>query len=479
MVFNSVAYAIFFPIVAIIYLCLGTGAGNLWLLVSSYFFYMSADIRYGAILFGASLVTYISTNILEKAANDALLRKITAAMAVSIELLLLFFFKYFGFFNEVTGNHFEVSFLLPVGISFYVFQAVGYIIDVYRGDIRAEKNFVQAMLFTAFFPGILSGPISRAGELIPQFKVRHRFDYANVREGLVRMGWGLFMKLVIASRLSIVANLVYDNHTEANPVQLILGTFAYALQIYCDFASYSELAIGSAQCMGFKLRENFFQPFFATSSAELWRRWHMSLMSWFKDYLYIPLGGSRKGRLRKYINILIVFTLSGLWHGAAWTYVLWGFLSGLFQVTGEVLKKYRERIVELWPLKGRLAGLLHHGIKVFLTVFFFNVSLVFFRAKSISQAAEILKAVFTGFSFSDIARTNVFELGLGYINLGILAFSLLILFVVDLARERGREPQKLLTGLSPALRWAAYYGMILMILLSTNIGAQRFIYFQF
>ena len=289
------------------------------------------------------------------------------------------------------------------------------------------------------------------------------------------MGWGLFMKLVIASRLSIVANLVYDNHTEANPVQLILGTFAYALQIYCDFASYSELAIGSAQCMGFKLRDNFFQPFFATSSAELWRRWHMSLMSWFKDYLYIPLGGSRKGRLRKYVNILIVFTLSGLWHGAAWTYVLWGFLSGLFQVTGEILKKYRERIVELWPLKGRLAGLLHHGIKVLLTVFFFNVSLVFFRAKSISQAAEILKAVFTGFSFSDITKTNVFELGLGYINLGILAFSLLILFVVDLARERGREPQKLLTGLSPALRWAAYYGMILMILLSTNIGAQRFI----
>ena len=479
MIFNSVAYAIFFPIVSIVYLCLGTGAGNLWLLLSSYFFYMSADVRYGGILFGASLVSYISTNILEKTDENALQRKITVVTAVSLEFILLFFFKYFGFFNEMTGNYFEVSFLLPVGISFYVFQAVGYIIDVYRGDIGAEKNFVRAMLFTAFFPGLLSGPISRAGELLPQFKVRHKFDYANVREGLLRMGWGLFLKLVIASRLSIVANLVYDNHTEANPLQLILGTFAYALQIYCDFASYSELAIGSAQCMGFKLRENFFQPFFAASSAELWRRWHMSLMSWFKDYLYIPLGGSRKGKIRKYVNILIVFTLSGLWHGAAWTYVLWGFLSGLFQVMGEVLKKYRERVMELVPFKGGLAGLLHHGIQVFLTVLFFNITLVFFRAKSISQAVDILKTVFTGFSLGDFAKTNLFEMGLGYINLGILLFSLLILFAVDFMRERGREPQKLLTGLNPALRWGAYYGMILMILLSTNIGAQRFIYFQF
>ena len=479
MIFNSVAYAIFFPIVAVIYLCLGTGEGNLWLLLSSYFFYMRADIRYGAILFGASLVTYLSTNILDKVEGNALLRKITVVIAIVIELSMLFFFKYFDFFNEITGNCFEINFLLPVGISFYVFQAVGYIIDVYRREIKAEKNFIQAMLFISFFPGLLSGPISRAGELIPQFKVKHRFDYANVREGLIRMGWGLFMKLVIASRLSIVVNLVYGNHTEANAVQLILGTIAYSMQIYCDFASYSELAIGSAQCMGFKLRENFFQPFFATSSADLWRRWHMSLMSWFKDYLYIPLGGGRKGKIRKYLNILIVFTLSGLWHGAAWTYVLWGFFSGLFQVIGEIMKKYRDYVIEHSPFRGRAGRILHRGGKMLITLFFFNIGVVLFRSESLSQAGEIFKTVFTTFSFADFANTNIFEMGLGTLNLGVLVFSLLILFAVDYIRERVGPPHRVLIASKPAVRWAVYYGLILMILLSTNIGAQSFIYFQF
>ena len=479
MIFNSVAYAIFFPIVAIVYLCLGVGAGNLWLLLSGYFFYMSADVRYGAILFGVSSVAYLSTNILGKMEKNAPMRKITVVITIAIELSLLFFFKYFDFFNEITGNVFEVRFLLPVGVSFYIFQAVGYIIDVYRGDIEAEKNFVRAMLFVSFFPGLLSGPISRARELLPQFKVRHKFDYANVREGLIRMGWGLFMKLVIASRLSILVNLVFDNHASANAVQLIIGALAFGLQIYCDFASYTELAIGSAQCMGFKLRENFFQPFFATSSADLWRRWHMSLMSWFKDYLYIPLGGSRKGKARKYINILIVFTLSGLWHGAAWTYVLWGFFSGLFQVLGEMLKKTRDSIIERSPFKGRAARILHHGAKIFITLFFFNITAVLFRADSISQAWDILKTVFTTFSFSDFANTNIFDMGLGTINMCIAVFALLILFAVDLTRELGKEPRKLLINSKRAVRWTVYYGMILMILLSTNIGSQSFIYFQF
>ena len=479
MVFNSVAYAIFFPVVSIIYLCLGTGAGNIWLLICSYFFYMSADIRYGAILFGASLVTFISTNILDRQGENALPRKVTCVIAVAIELSLLFFFKYFDFFNEMTGSRLNVSFLLPVGISFYVFQAVGYIVDVYRGEAAAERNFVRAMLFVSFFPGLLSGPISRAGELIPQFKEKHVFDYARVREGLIRMGWGLFLKLVIAARLSIVADLVYGNYRDANAFQLILGTLAYAFQIYCDFASYSEIAIGSAQCMGFTLRENFFQPFFGTSSADLWRRWHMSLMSWFKDYLYIPLGGSRKGKLRKYINILIVFTVSGLWHGAAWTYVLWGFFSGLFQVTGELLKGIRGRIMEASPFKGRLPHICHHAAQVLITLSIFNITLVFFRAESISQAWEILKTIFTTFSLGDIANTNIFKLGLGTQNLAILLFALMILLVVDIIRERGRQPQKVLIASKAAVRWGLYDGMVVMILMSTNIGAQSFIYFQF
>ncbi len=479
MVFNSVAYAIFFPIVSIVYLCLGTGAGNLWLLITSYIFYMSADFRYGGILFGASLVSYLVTNILGKLRENALQRKITCAIGVALELALLFFFKYIGFFGEITGVTVGFEILLPVGISFYVFQATGYIIDVYRGDFEPERNFVRAMLFTSFFPGLLSGPISRAGELLPQFKEKHSFKYDRVREGLIRMGWGLFLKIVLASRLSIVADLVYSNYNEANAWQLILGTFAYALQIYCDFASYSEIAIGSAECMGFTLRENFRQPFFAVSCAELWRRWHMSLMTWFKDYLYIPLGGSRKGRLRKYLNILIVFTLSGLWHGAAWTYVLWGFISGVFQVAGEALKGTREKVISAVPLKGGVFGRLHHVLRVFITFLLFNAALVFFRAESIEQAGRILKTIFTGFSPSQIVSTNLFEMGLGVYNLAVLVLALAVLFAADMIREKIKAPEKLIVSVKRPLRWGIYYFVVIMILLSTNIGAKSFIYFKF
>lgn len=479
MVFNSVAYAIFFPIVAIVYLCLGVAAGNVWLLLSSYFFYMSADVRYGAILFGASLVTYFVTNILGNIPKNAPPRRIILIIGVIIELSLLFFFKYFDFFNEITGVFFEISFLLPVGISFYIFQAVGYIIDVYREDVEPERNFIRAMLYISFFPGLLSGPISRAGELMPQFRHKHKFEYGRVREGLIRMSWGLFLKIVIASRLSIVADLVYDHYNEANALQLIIGTVAYALQIYCDFSSYSELAIGSAECMGFTLRENFSQPFFAVSCAELWRRWHMSLMTWFKDYLYIPLGGSRKGRARKLLNVLIVFTVSGLWHGAAWTYVLWGFISGLFQVMGELLKGMRERVVKASPFKGRAAAVCHHAAKIVITFALFNIALVFFRAESISQAMDIFGTIFTKFGLNDFANTNVFQLGLGVYNFVVLIFALGMLLVVDIIRETRERPEKAVVELARPVRWGVYYLVVVMILLSTNIGAQSFIYFKF
>lgn len=486
MLFNSMQFAIFFPIAVLLYFAIPHRFRYIWLLVTSYFYYMCWNPKYALLLGVSTLITYISGLLIGRESATVRTQKWIVAISFISNLSILFFFKYFDFlFDSVAAfcNSMGISYqrptfdvLLPVGISFYIFQALSYTMDVYRKDIKPEKNFLKYALFVSFFPQLVAGPIERSKNLLEQFDEVHTFEYDRVRCGLIRMLWGFFLKLVIAGRLSIVVDMIYGNYADCTGYQLVLGTFAFAFQIYCDFASYSEIAIGSAEVMGFRLMENFRQPFFATSCHDLWQRWHISLNSWFRDYLYFPLGGSRVPKWHKYLNIMIVFLTSGLWHGASWTYVIWGGLSGLFQILGELLKGFRTRLRSILHMSDQ--GPCRKILSIISTFLLFNFSLIFFRAVTVTDAFTIVAKIFTAFDFKSILTTSFFHLGLGVQNFLFLLVAMIILFIVDYLRERGFHASSLIKQ-HWTIRWGFYYLMLMMILLSANLGAKEFIYFQF
>ena len=356
MLFNSLEFLIFFPIVTLVYFLIPKKVRYLWLLGASYYFYSCWNAQYALLMATSTLITYLSGFFIEKAKTDRG-RKLSVAVSFILNLAILFYFKYFYFtmdnINMVRGlfglSELQPKFdvILPVGISFYTFQALSYTMDVYRKEITHERNLFRYALFVSFFPQLVAGPIERSKNLLTQLRDDHKFDYNRVRYGLLVMLWGFFLKLVIADRAAILVNTVYDRYTEFGGAMLLLATVCFAIQIYCDFASYSIIAKGAARVMGFELMDNFRQPYFSTSIAEFWRRWHISLSSWFKDYLYIPLGGNRKGTVRKYFNLMVVFLVSGLWHGASWNFVIWGALHGIYQILGAVTLNTRKFCCEI------------------------------------------------------------------------------------------------------------------------------------
>lgn len=346
MLFNSYNFMIFFPIVTIIYFLIPHKARYIWLLIASYFFYMCWNVKYALILLASTAITYISAIFIDKEDKKQLeekqkikSKKYWVILSIVTNLVILFLFKYFNFFLE-NINKFLLSFnvklteqrlnvILPVGISFYIFQALSYTIDVYRKTVKPEKNFLKYALFVSFFPQLVAGPIERSSNLLRQINEKHYFDFQRVKDGILLMLWGFFQKIIIADRAAIVVDTIFNNYSSYGGIYIIFAVILFAFQIYCDFAGYSGIAIGAAKVMGFELMENFKSPYLSKSISEFWRRWHISLSSWFRDYIYIPLGGNRKGTLRKYINLMIVFLLSGLWHGANWTFVIWGALNRL------------------------------------------------------------------------------------------------------------------------------------------------------
>lgn len=350
MLFNSIDFLIFLPIVVLIYFILPAKIKQMWLLTASYYFYMCWNAKYALLILTSTIITYCSGLFLEKAKNleteqkvKERYKKIIVAFSVISNLGILFYFKYTNFALEIvtaflSGINIEITvpvfdIMLPVGISFYTFQALSYTIDVYRDDIYAEKNFLRYALFVSFFPQLVAGPIERSKNLLKQLAEPKKFKFENMREGLLLMLWGFFLKIVLADRIAIFVDTVYGDFETFSGYYLVVATMLFAVQIYCDFSGYSTIAMGTAKILDITLMENFDAPYLSASVAEFWRKWHISLTSWFKDYLYIPLGGSRKGKLRKYINKLIVFLVSGLWHGAQGSYILWGgggkrFISG-------------------------------------------------------------------------------------------------------------------------------------------------------
>ena len=359
MLFNSYGFIVFFPIVVIVYFLLPKRISYLWLLAASYYFYMGWNAKYALLLLASTIITYVC-GVLIQWLNDRHPDKISTkkwvvAGSFILNLAILFFFKYFNFtiesINAVLSHtslpavNTSLDVLLPVGISFYTFQALGYTVDVYRGEIEAERNFFRYALFVSFFPQLVAGPIERSKNLLTQLRNPKPFSYERMCDGVMLMIWGYFLKLVIADRISIFVDNAYANVGVYDGKYLLIASMLFAIQIYCDFAGYSTIAIGAAEVMGFQLMDNFNCPYLSQSVAEFWRRWHISLSTWFKEYVYIPLGGNRKGAKRQILNLIIVWGLTGIWHGASWNFVLWGLYYGVLLIFEKfVFKKVLDKL---------------------------------------------------------------------------------------------------------------------------------------
>lgn len=493
MLFNSLQYLMFFPLTALVCYALPHRMRNAWLLLASYFFYGCFQPIYLVLLGGVTLVTYSSGRLIARCHREekpAPYAKGTVALTVIICMALLVYFKYAAFFarnlQEIFpavryDDDFFTSIVLPVGISFYVFQAIGYVLDVYRKKMDAEKNLLDYALFVSFFPQLASGPIGRATSMLPQIRSRRSFSVDRTRRGLLEFCWGAFLKLLIADRLAILVNTVYGDYSAYSGCTLLIAAVCYSFQIYCDFASYSYMAVGCGRILGFDMIQNFSTPYFAVSITDFWRRWHISLSSWFRDYLYIPLGGNRKGTFRKYLNTMIVFLASGLWHGANWTYVVWGALNGLLQVVSHVLKPIRVALCHAFHCDPDNFG--NRVLRVLFTFMQVTLLWVFFRAESLSQALDYIGRMVTGFQPWTLWDGSLLNLGLGMPDIVVAVMALLALLGVSLAKAAHRDVIDQLLHQGICFRYAVYLLLVFSILIFGIYGegydASSFIYFQF
>ena len=462
MLFNSPAFLIFFPLVVLLYYVIPARFRYIWLLFCSYFFYACQDRSVTILLMISTVITW-STGRLVFYAETVRAKNISLATGFILNLSILIYFKYFGFFSSVVLGK-DLSLFMPAGISFYTFQSLSYIMDCYRREVRPENNILKYALFVSFFPCILSGPIERSKNMLPRISGPHKWDTIRVKEGLFLMLWGYFLKLVIVSRLDILTDNVYGNR-EAVGIPMIIALFAYSIRIYCDFAGYSFIAIGAARILDYKVMRNFRQPYLAVSVADFWRRWHISLSTWFRDYLYIPLGGSRHGTLRRYINVVIVFAISGIWHGATLNFLIWGLLFAGYQIIGHAIT----------PLKDKLK--LARPVCIIITYLLVTLTWVFFRAESFSQALDELARTFRGIRISQLFDGTLAGLGLGVLNFVFVIAAITILMIVDLLCEKkGCEVYALMDRSKVYIRWAVYYLFFIMILFSVNLSTQEFLY---
>lgn len=516
MLFNTPQYVLFLPFVAFVYYCLPKKVRYIWLLIVSYYFYMKWNLLYILLLFSCTLLTYLCGRIMEglragvgtdkgEGTDDRKVchkQKLCFIICILLNLGILGFFKYFQFgismlnrllsYIHVEGIGWEYDILLPVGISFYTLQALGYLIDVYRGDICAEKNFLRYALFVSFFPQLVAGPIERSKNLLIQLYKPQSFSYENLRKGALLVLYGLFLKMVIADRAAVIVDTVYQDSAAYPGFYVVVATVFFSVQIYCDFYGYSTIARGSALIMGIRLMENFNAPYFSRSVKEFWRRWHISLSGWFRDYLYIPLGGNRKGKLKKEGNLLTVFTVSGLWHGASLAFVFWGILNGIYQVIEDVAREIRERTKKFllkWQwLFGEqkkdtqklFSRKLFQTFRTFLLVTF---AWLFFRAGELDQAKELLGSMFRVNNWMILFDGSLYELGVARNYMNILLVSILLLFAVDYQKYQGKDVAELFLKQGWWFRVSGIMLLLFTILLYGCYGEmydiQQFIYFQF
>lgn len=474
--FISLHYIVFLPIVVTAFYLIPHHYRWILLLAASYYFYMCWKAEYALLIVFSTLVDYFTAIFMDKteAKKD---KQHILILSLVVNLGLLFFFKYFNFIssslealNSYLGfkealPHFNI--LLPVGISFYTFQSLAYTIDVYRGKKKAEKHLGYFALYVIFFPQLVAGPIERASRLLRQFFIRIKFQSSNIYTGLRYILWGALKKIVIADHLSLYVNNIYNNVHSHHGCDFLIATVLFAFQIYCDFSGYSDIAVGSARLLGYDLMQNFNYPYFSTSIRQFWQRWHISLTTWFRDYLYIPLGGNRVSAIREDINIFIVFMLSGLWHGASWTFILWGFLHALYFLGYKLISRVRYATPQL-------VSTIFEPMKVLLCFTLVNFAWIFFRANSVHDLAYILRSIS---QISSLSLNNV-HLKCNGFNLIFAIASVVTLLVIEWSQYRFKVLDKFLT-LHWMLRLHVYLFAVILILLYCENSGQDFVYFQF
>ena len=492
MLFNSLEFVYFFPLVAFFYFWLPQKSRWLLLLVASYYFYASWQIQYAVLIFSSTVVTYFAAIKISQTGRLKY-KKVILTSSIAFHLAILFLFKYFNFFavslNEVfltfemTSEIKLLQVLLPIGISFYTFQIISYTLDVYSGERKPERHFGVFALFVSFFPQLVAGPIERSGNLLPQFFEKHEFTYKQSVQGLRLIFWGLFKKVVIADRLALVVDQVYANPTDYSGFSLVLAAVFFVFQVYCDFSGYSDIAVGSAKIMGFDLTKNFNRPYASRSVSEYWRRWHISLTSWFNDYIFMPLVYTNRRRgviTATVLALLVTFSLSGLWHGAYWTFILFGLTHG-FALCLEYLTRFR---------RAKLAKSINPKFYSFFSLCLMFTCIcfvdVFFRASTVADALYIIPNMIVG-SIDDLrflidsgfSYRSILSLfyGLGVAKTEI-AIGLLLIFFLEVAQFVNSRYD--ITKLRKWQRWMVYYtiGLAFVFLGSFNNSIQ-FIYFQF
>jgi alginate O-acetyltransferase complex protein AlgI len=476
MLFNSFHFLFFFIIVTVLYFTLPYNRRWLLLLIASCYFYMAFVPIYILILGFTIVIDYFAGIYIENASGRR--KKVFLIISLIANIGVLAVFKYYNFFIDnlsvlLKGFALEnplpyLNILLPIGLSFHTFQAMSYTIEVYRGHQKAERHFGIYSLYVMFYPQLVAGPIERPQNLLHQFREKYDFDYDRVSQGIKLMLWGFVKKLVIADRLAIYVNAVYNNPGQHHGLTLIVATIFFAIQIYCDFSGYSDIAIGAAKVMGFKLMTNFNRPYFARNISEFWKRWHISLSTWFKDYLYISLGGNKVSVPRWYFNLFIVFLISGLWHGANWTYIIWGALNGFYLVFAIITKNSRDKINHAIGLDK--SPVLFRTVQMLSTFLLCCFAWIFFRANSVSDAFTIIRQI------PDFSTPFYIE------NPSIMIYSLmaiLLLFLVEYKNEFHKSEFTFFHNKNWVIRYLSYAFLIILILLTGVFDGGQFIYFQF
>lgn len=495
MMFNSFAFLVFFTLTLAVYYIVPKKARYIWLLMASYVFYMGWNAKYVVFLLLSTITTYVAAILIERWREKKGYTITVFVAGLVLNLGLLFFFKYLDFALEslskivgltVEKPDFFANLLLPLGISFYTFQVIGYLMDVYRGQVAAERNFLRYALFVSFFPRLVQGPIERSKNFLEQLKSLHLinlYSCANIRDGVVTMLYGYFMKMVVADRAAVLVDRVFNYETYVNykGFMVLVAAVLFSIQIYCDFAGYTYIAIGAARLMGINLTSNFDKPYLALSIKDFWSRWHISLTSWFRDYLYFPLGGSRKGTLRKYINILIVFLVSGLWHGAGWNFIAWGGFHGLARILGEATSGLRACVAEKLHINRKAWSYrLGQGLFTFALV---TILWMFFRAGSIHQAFELIENMLFTWNPWVLTDGSILTLGLDGKDWNVLLLGILAVVVVDCVSAYKGSLLEAFGRQNQLFQWIAVFAMIWCILIFGMYGqsynAASFIYFQF
>ena len=483
MLFNSLDFAIFLPIFFILYWYVtnrNLQLQNFLIVVASYIFYGWWDWRFLFLIFFSSITDYIIGKCLQITEKEKY-RKTLLWISIVTNIGFLGFFKYYNFFVDsfVTAFSFfgkaisvnSLDIILPVGISFYTFQTLSYTIDVYKRKMEPAKDIISFLAFVSFFPQLVAGPIERATNLLPQFYKKRVFEYDKAVDGMRQMLWGLFKKVVIADNCAEYANAIFNNYTDFSGSTLVLGAIFFTFQIYCDFSGYSDMAIGMSRLFGFNLMRNFAFPYFSRDIAEFWRRWHISLSTWFRDYLYIPLGGSKGSLLKIVRNTFIIFLVSGFWHGANWTFIIWGFLNALYFLPLLLVKRNRRNldIVAENRVLPTIKELLSMLTTFFLTVF----AWIFFRAESVSQAFSYINRIFT----KELLKLPVI-IGSGKKELLVILLTMIFVIIEWIGRRNEYAIEKLFISNKRWIRWGFYYIILLVIFLMAG-KEQEFIYFQF